>query len=106
MRPIQIFPWALSLISFHLVAGSFTFTTIDFPDALTTLPSGINDRGEVVGVYSIGSGGFTESFLLSGGTFSTQGFPGALTTQNSGINSSGLEGDFTISSVEQLTAFC
>ncbi len=25
------FPWLFSLLSFHLVAGSFTFTTIDFP---------------------------------------------------------------------------
>jgi len=43
-----IFPWLFSLLSFHLVAGSFTFTTIG---SASTQAHGINDSGQVVGRY-------------------------------------------------------
>ncbi len=39
-----IFPWLFSLLSFHLVAGSFTFTTIG---SASTQAHGINDSGQV-----------------------------------------------------------
>ena len=35
-----IFPWLFSLLSFRLVAGSFTFTTIDFPGSILTFANG------------------------------------------------------------------
>ena len=35
-----------------VVSGSFSFTTIDFPGATRTRALGLNDRGDIVGVYT------------------------------------------------------
>src|SRR5713101_4355978 len=83
-----IFPGLFSLVSFHLVAGPFTFTTIDFPSSTGTDAFGINDSGQMVGEYL--SGGTDHGFLLSGGIFSTIDGPGSPTiTSATGINDSG-----------------
>lgn len=44
-------------------AVTYSFKTIDFPDATSTLPASINASGQVTGNYSGGA------FLYSGGTF-------------------------------------
>jgi len=67
-----------------------TFTTIDVPGA--GYASGINDRGQIVGVYHIYS-----SFLLDHGTFTTIDVPGASFTEASGINNRGqIVGDYFV----------
>ena len=59
------------------VAGSYTFANISDPLAVETnngptgtIPSGINDAGQIVGSYQIANGEY-EGFLESGGTFTT-----------------------------------
>jgi hypothetical protein len=37
-----MFLWLFSLLSFHLVAGPLTFTTIDFPGSTATAAFGID----------------------------------------------------------------
>src|SRR5262249_13801138 len=65
------------------------FTTLDDPNATTaTLPTSINDSGQIVGNY--GDGGGTHGFLYSGGTFTTLDDPSATTsTLPLSINDSG-----------------
>lgn len=66
-----------------------SYTTLNFPGATHhTGLGGINDSGEVVGVYS-GDSGPTHGFLLSGGNYTTFDVPGARNTIGQGINNSG-----------------
>jgi len=69
-----------------LYAGG-TYSTIDFADASSTYPSGINNSGDIVGYY-VGVN-TSSGFLYTGGSFSTIDFPGASSTYLSGINDSG-----------------
>lgn len=72
---------------------SFTFTVIDYPGSFSvpgqnsTVTTGINDLGEIIGTYEDGTGG-THGFTYVGGSFSTLDLPGGETTL-SGINDSG-----------------
>lgn len=67
---------------------AFRFTTIDFPSSVSTIPNGINDRGEVVGAYT-DSSNRTHGFVRIGETFRSIDFPGALLTQARGISPAG-----------------
>jgi len=67
---------------------SFTFTSIDFPGAVSTVANGINAGGEVVGRYQDGTGK-VHGFLLSSGNFSSIDFPGAAATDARGIGPGG-----------------
>lgn len=88
-----ILPWLFSLLSFHLVAGPFTFTTLDFPGSTSTNALGVNTSGQVVGSYQ--AGGVTQGFLLSGGVFTSIDFSGSSLTSANGINDSGqVVGDY------------
>ena len=71
---------------FLLAAG--TFTTIDFPGALATAASGINDPGHIVGAY-VDTAGMEHGFLLAHGRFCTIDVPGAILTSAFGINGPG-----------------
>lgn len=75
-------------------AAAFVFTTIDFPGAACTQAFGINDTGQVVGLYNtlnVFCGGQPDhGFLLDMGTFTTIDLPGATVTQPLGINNPGL----------------
>lgn len=70
-----------------------TFTQIDVPGATDTTASGINERGQIVGVYR-DAGGVDcpttgvgcHGFLLDEGTFTTVDVPGAVGTQAGGID--------------------
>ncbi len=57
------------------LAESDTFTTIDFPGASATFPSGINPGGDIVGDYD-DSAGVSHGFLLREDSFTTFDFPG------------------------------
>jgi len=83
------------------IGGSFT--AIDFPGALGTAGTGINDADDIVGNYLACSGQDSESevlrlpctfaqghgFLLSGGTYTSIDPPGSIGTSVGGINNSG-----------------
>ena len=68
-----------------LLSGG-NYTTLDVPGSTFTQPVGINDAGQIVGVYGAGS---NHGFLLSGGAYSTLDVPGATYTQPNDINDSG-----------------
>jgi probable HAF family extracellular repeat protein len=65
-----------------------TFTTIDYPGAVSTVCTGVNRNGTIVGWY-VDSGGNMHGFLYNGGTFSSLDFPGAASSAAGGINDSG-----------------
>jgi probable HAF family extracellular repeat protein len=67
------------------------FTTVDVPDARSTALTRINDRGQMVGIYSnttgrVGDDPNRRSFLLARGEFTTISVPDAVFTQAFGIN--------------------
>jgi probable HAF family extracellular repeat protein len=77
-------------------AYDFNFIPIDVPGATTTLASGINDRGHIVGSF-FDANGMPHGFLNNHGTFTTIDFPGATRTSLSGINNHGdIVGDYFI----------
>ena len=63
------------------------FTTIDVPGASSTLPRGINPRGDIVGFYGVG--GVFHAFLLHEGKFTDIDVPGAAFTRPRSINPQG-----------------
>jgi hypothetical protein len=58
------------------VYSAGTYTPLDHPAGVGTVPLGINDQGQVVGYY-VDSGGNFQSFLDIGGTFTTLAAPSA-----------------------------
>ncbi len=84
---------------------SFAFTTLDFPDATSTIANAINDLGDIVGQYN-DSAGVTHAFLMRQGKFASLDFPGATATLAFGINNLGETVDFTRITVAMGTAFC
>lgn len=78
------------------LAGGQTFNTIDFPGAVFTFATDINDSGQIVGEY-FNNFGIRHGFLLSNGTFTTIDFPGATFTRAIGINGYGdIVGDYIL----------
>jgi hypothetical protein len=57
----------------HRPAAVESIVTIDVPGATSTIVTGINDHGDVVGAYDIRHG-----FLLKDGVFTTIDVPGGL----------------------------
>jgi probable HAF family extracellular repeat protein len=83
---------AVSYLCTHLStvdATSYTFTTLDVPNAIRTMAFSINDVGQIAGVYDDSSG--QHGFLYIDGMFTTLAdFPGATgRTVPHGINNSG-----------------
>lgn len=71
------------------------FTSIDFPEAVTTTAFGMNSEGDVVGSYK-DAAGKRHGFLLRGGNFTSIDFPGAIATDARGINPDGdIVGSYT-----------
>lgn len=64
-----------------------TFTTIQFPGAVSTIPMSINDAGVIVGDYFDGNS--SHGFVSFQGRFVTFDFPGASSTDVRGINNGG-----------------
>lgn len=76
-------------VTLPVQASPFTFATVDVPGGTETLAKGINDVGQIVGVFT-DPGGKDHGFLrTSDGTFTTIDVPGATATQANGINSAG-----------------
>ena len=65
--------------------------TIAFPGASATQAFGLNDNGEVVGAYTIGTGNnaVTHGFTWMNGTFTTVDYPKASSTTINGVNDEG-----------------
>ena len=59
------------------------------PRRLETDAFGINDRGQIVGVYTVGTIQQQHGFLWDGSGFTTIDVPGAIWTQAEGINNRG-----------------
>ena len=81
-----------------------TFTTIDFPGAVSTggdgAVMGINPRGDIVGVYRIAGESVAHGYLLSRGEFTSFDFPDASFTSALGINARGdIVGNYSIDGV-------
>ena len=87
------FSFVLPLTSTALAQPELgTFTTVDFPGAISTGGgggwTGINPRGDIVGAYASADGNY-HGFLLSQGSFTSIDFPGATSTVANGINPEG-----------------
>src|SRR5690349_14977120 len=65
---------------------NYSFHNIDFPGGTSTQARGINQQGDIVGIYTDLKTGLIRGFRLSGTTFSTIDFPGATQTYPRGIN--------------------
>lgn len=82
---------ALALVAMDAAAAEKTYNmiSIDYPSAIaTSIPGGINDRGEIVGAYT-DSSRKVHGFLLSSGVYTTIDVQGAAITSARGINSRG-----------------
>lgn len=92
MKYLPITPAALivALLGFVPVveAQGYTFTKLNYPDSTFTDPSGINDRGQVVGTYTDATGR-PHGFLYENGTYTTLDLPGTLHNFAFGIDDAG-----------------
>ncbi len=78
-------------LTLRIAAGgspTFTYKSIDYPNAKSTSASGINARGDIVGSYTDQTK-VTHGFVLRRGNFTTIDYPGAVATQARGINPRG-----------------
>ena len=75
-------------IALHAQNG-YNFTTIDFPGGTSTQGRGINQQGDVVGIYTDSGTGLIRGFRLSGGSYSKIDFPGTVQTYPRGIDKKG-----------------
>jgi probable HAF family extracellular repeat protein len=78
------------LIPVSLFADSYAFTPIDVPGSTSTLVTGINDAGQIVGTYTTGLGTATNAFVYSNGAYTTIQPPSNSSFYSiGGINNSG-----------------
>ena len=72
-------------------AAAYVFTTFDVPGSIpgNTLAGGINNAGQVTGVYADSATNAGRSFVDTGGTFSTFIAPSGQNTSAFGINDAG-----------------
>src|SRR5882724_1776035 len=86
---------SLSVLLSTLVAAqdaSYTFTPIDVPGASATLAYGINNKGQIVGYYSLPGQNAWHGFLYAAGAFTSLDVPfsdATNGTQAYGINNKG-----------------
>ncbi|HEV2690922.1 MAG TPA: hypothetical protein VGV35_20340 [Bryobacteraceae bacterium] len=83
-----LFGCVFSLAAASEESATFTYKTIDYPQAKSTSASGINVRGQIVGSYT-DQANVTHGFLLRDDDFTTIDYPGAVATQARGINPRG-----------------
>src|SRR5579883_3520212 len=75
-RLVRWLIFAAGFTALPFAAAALDYTQIDYPGADATVPLGINNRGDIVGLYRLGTSGHI--FLLSSaGTFSNIDPPGA-----------------------------
>lgn len=95
-RICQIISMGLVAVGGVLVDGAgmsaaertYSYVTVDYPDATATTLSGINARGDIVGSYIDGEG-MSHGFVLRDGVFTTIDVPGAHGTDARGISPAG-----------------
>ncbi|HEY6844283.1 MAG TPA: hypothetical protein VI391_08955, partial [Thermoanaerobaculia bacterium] len=63
-----------AVLSTPVVASTFSFTPINVPGAGTTVASGINNQGQIVGAFVSATG--NHGFLDEDGAFTTFDVPG------------------------------
>jgi probable HAF family extracellular repeat protein len=90
-------PVTITMLATPAIAGAFlaecksvySYTTLNDPQALagSTTANGINNSGEIVGIYQDASG--YHGFLYSGGKYTALNVPLAATTYAYGINDKG-----------------
>jgi probable HAF family extracellular repeat protein len=80
-----------SAVDAFLKLRSGRFITIAFPGASMTQAFGVNDSGEVVGTYTVGTGNsaVTHGFTWLGGQFVSVDIGGASSTTINGVNDEG-----------------
>ena len=79
------------LLNTHAAAqdASYTFTTIDVPGSISTVTTGINDRGQIVGRFRDAAGG-PHGLLIDGAKLTIIDVPGIReTTEANAINNLG-----------------
>jgi uncharacterized membrane protein len=86
---------------FHAVHPSgFTYTAVDAPGAIATLPFDVNNLGQIVGATTFlppspDGGGTSESFVLSSGQYTLFGLPFSTYSEAHAINNFGsIVGEF------------
>jgi hypothetical protein len=81
---------SLAMLLFaSLALAQVTYTQIDYPGSVSTVVTGINSKGDMVGHYQLEAGGNNHGFVLSQGQFTSFDYPGALSTIPNGINDLG-----------------
>src|SRR5436309_14963237 len=100
---IQTFTLAM-LTSVVTAALAHTYTTIDFPGAITTDPNGINSSGEIVGSYADGTGA-GHGFHFKDGAFTAINVPSAARTDVISINARGDIAGFFLDATDQWHGF-
>jgi probable HAF family extracellular repeat protein len=104
MEEVNIMPRIRALLFGMLLSGTnstafggpgYSFTVINVPGATSTEALGINNRGDIVGGFTDGTG--NHGFLYKAGAFTTIDVPGVTRgTRANGINDSGhIVGQFT-----------
>jgi uncharacterized membrane protein len=74
----------------YLRSETGQFTTIQYPDAVFTVAAGLNDRGDIVGHYSLASAPTVRhGYLLRNGAFTSFDPPDSKRTNVLGINNRG-----------------
>ncbi len=64
------------------------YSTFDYPNSIGTHPTGINDDGDIVGLWK-DANNVLHGFLLKDGSFSSIDVPAAIKTYADGINNAG-----------------
>lgn len=95
---------AAALTSIASIAVGDTYTTIDFPGALTTELSGIDSSGVTVGTYT-DSAGAVHGFRLDDDGFHTIDYPRAISTSAVSVNSRGEVAGFFLDAANQWHGF-
>jgi probable HAF family extracellular repeat protein len=96
IKRLKNFAISLGLVLMAASGQTTGFTSIDFPGATSTTAWGVNDRGDVVGLYSLADK-TNHGFLYRGGVLTSIDFPGATSTETYGINLAGdIVGDYTM----------
>ena len=90
-RTITAVSLVFMFVTVHAIGAEKTYNlpAIDYPNAIaTSVPGGINDRGDIVGAFT-DSNRKGHGFLLSNGVYTAIDVPGAAATLARGINSRG-----------------
>jgi hypothetical protein len=102
-RTIQMLALA-ALTGISASAIGATYSTIDFPGAVTTDVSGISSSGVIVGTYT-DTTGTSHGFRLDGDTFTTIDYPNATASAAISVNSRGDVAGFFLDAANQWHGF-